>query len=312
MRMPPTLSAPAKVILLGEHAVVYGTPAIALPVSGLRAKAAIHRSGLPLAVSLADLGLRVSLADRAHDERAAAVQALMRSVVDHLGLECPHGEITLQSDIPIAGGLGSSAAIAAAIARGIAALHERIIPAAALSQIVYESERIHHGQPSGIDNSVVVYEQPIYFVRQRPPRMLTAKGSLRFLIADSGQPASTGKAVASVRRLKQEQPEMTRGIFARIQGIVDAGRACLENGDQARLGQLMSDNQRQLVRLGVSSARLDELCLAAERAGALGAKLSGSGRGGNMIALVDRDRAEAVKRALTAAGATTVRELSLP
>ena len=309
--MSTTVSAPAKIILLGEHAVVYGVPAIALPVLNLRACATYRPSLQPLSITARDLGLRLTFGTPAHQQDASPLALLMQQTADRLDLKCPTGDITLSSDIPISSGLGSSAAVAAATARAIAALHQRKLPADVLNAIVYESERLQHGSPSGIDNTVVVYEKPILFRRDEPPQPLCARGEFTMLIANSGQPASTRLAVSHVSRLHQEDPAAIERVFAQIEVLVNEAKDCLQLGLPERLGDLMSRNHRLLQRLEVSSPRLDRLVDAALESGAHGAKLSGGGMGGNMVALVAESHNEATKRALLKNGAQAVRDFVL-
>ena len=303
-------TAPAKVILFGEHAVVYGIPAIAAPVDSLRACARIKHSHQPLSISGVDLGNTIvySAADL-DDTRPLAL--LMRQVVKCLDLRNPAGEVFLESSIPVSSGLGSSAAISAVVTRAIAALHDCRLSLDDLNQLVYETETIFHGTPSGIDNTVVVYEKPVYFVKGRRLETLDPIGEFNFLVADSGCPASTREAVDHVRSLYHRDKHNTEQILEDIRQIVDTARSCLQRGRLQRLGSLMIQNHRFLQRLGVSSAALDKLVDTALVAGAFGAKLSGGGMGGNMIALVDQSQLEYVKQALLGAGAAEIRHFTL-
>jgi mevalonate kinase len=169
-------------------------------------------------------------------------------------------------------------------------------------------EKIHHGTPSGIDNTVVAYEQPIYFVRQSPQNQIepfNVAAPLRFVVADTGVRSSTKVAVGDVRRQYSQQPAKFAHIFDECGRIAKAARQAIEIGDTMLVGQLMKENHAWLQKMTVSSPELDHLVEAALQAGAPGAKLSGAGRGGNMIALVEDARMEtAVCNALHQAGAT--------
>lgn len=298
-------SAPAKVILLGEHAVVYGCPAIAVPVSSLRvtARSAPNdppRQGLRLVAAEME---RVYLpGNPAGDAIAYAVQLFL----DALAAPPPDVTIALQSEIPIASGLGSGAAVTAALGRALAAAVNRPLPDEMLNALVYEVEKVYHGTPSGIDNTVIVYERPVYFVRGEPLQALSIGAPFTLLIADTGQRALTRTAVDDVRRLYSAAPATIQGHFDAVAALVRQARACIERGDAPALGALMNENHRRLQQLTVSSPQLDRLAQAAVSAGALGAKLSGGGRGGNLIALVTPATAEQVERALADAGAAAV------
>jgi mevalonate kinase len=178
-----------------------------------------------------------------------------------------------------------------------------------ISQMAYEVERLHHGTPSGIDNTVIAFERPVYFVRRDGPPLIepfTLGRPLRLLIADTGVRSSTKNVVGDVRRQWQRDPNRFEAIFDACGRIADAGRAALAAGDAAAVGRLMDENHTWLSRMTVSSTDLDRLVGAARAEGALGAKLSGAGRGGNMIALVTEETAPAVAEALLSAGAARV------
>ena len=296
--MKQETSAPGKIILLGEHAVVYGMPAIAVPISTLRACAAISAKDVPLTILSADFAAN-------SDALPNPLESMRALALDYLQIHHPRGEIIIRSDIPIARGLGSGAAVSAALGRAIAILLGKDIPDDALNRLVFEVEKIHHGTPSGIDNTVVVYEKPIYFVKNQAIETLEIKQPLHILIADSGQASLTREAVAQVRQLYQRNPAQIRTILENIRQAAEQARICIRNGDHVRLGELMTENHQQLQGLNVSSPQLDRLVDAALAAGALGAKLSGGGLGGNMIALVKKSRLNAVKDALIKSGAAS-------
>ncbi len=299
-------SAPGKAILFGEHAVVYGAPAIAVPLSSIRARATASVTNSPLTIIAEDLA-RPPLTIEAVDLDLADPLALMsRLTMRHLGVASLTGEIRLRSDIPIASGLGSGAAVSAALGRAIARLSGKVIGDDDLSRLVFEVEKLHHGTPSGIDNAVVAREKPLYFVKDRPIEVIGIGAPLWLIVADTGIASPTRDAVSAVRSLRQRQPKRTARTFDEIGEIVRAARTCLERGAAAPLGALMTANHHLLQSLAVSSRELDWLVEAALGAGALGAKLSGGGRGGNIIALADGDSAESIGRALLEAGAKRV------
>lgn len=303
-------TAPAKVILFGEHAVVYGQPAIAAPVSEVRAAALVADSA-PSGVRLVapEIGEAYWLADAGEEDPLAAAVRFVQEAADLSRL--PNLTITVRSKIPISGGLGSGAAAAAAMIRALA-LHlgrEDLASNESVSSLTYKVEELHHGTPSGIDNTVVAYEQLVYFVRQSPDNVIETfrpGQPLRLLIADTGVRSSTRAVVGDVRRQWQMDPEHFEEIFAACGRIAAAARTALEAGDREKMGALMGENQTWLQQMTVSSKEVDRLVEAAMAAGALGAKLSGAGRGGNMIALVTEQSEAAVKEALSGAGALNV------
>lgn len=303
-------SAPGKIILFGEHAVVYGEPAIAAPVSQVRAWARVSDvDGEGIYISAPDLREEHWLEDSAPDD---AIAAAVRLVQRAAGLEkLPPLRIEVRSDIPIASGLGSGAATAAALIRALAQhLHlSDIASNSRVADLTYEVEKIHHGTPSGIDNTVVALEQAIYFVRRQPSNLIepfSVAHPVRLLVADSGVRSSTRRVVGDVRRRWQAQRQHFEELFASCGRIVDAARSALQDGRLEDVGRLMNENQTVLETMTVSSPKLELLIATARAAGAPGAKLSGAGRGGNMIALVSQDCLEAVKEALLRAGAQRV------
>lgn len=301
-----TATAPGKVILVGEHAVVYGRPAIAAPVWQTLATATIRPAapGAGCSIFARDIDLHLRLNEAAAEEPLAVVTRL---ALAQLGInQEPDWQIDLRSDIPIASGMGSGAALSTALVRAIFGQCGVVVDAATVSALVYESERFYHGAPSGIDNTVVAYGQPIWFVTGQPPEPFAALAPLLLAIADTGIRSPTKETVGYVRRAWQQDPNRYEAIFDEIAAVVKAARRAMEHGDRAALGKQFDANQMLLESLGVSSAPLRKLLAGARAAGALGAKLSGGGRGGNMIALVQEDTVNAVQDALAAAGARRV------
>jgi mevalonate kinase len=300
-------SAPGKVILFGEHAVVYGEPAIAVPVTQVAATATVEPAspGDGLSLIAADLGTRSNLAAAPERDPLAAAAHLTLS---HLSTAVPDATLTIRSTIPIASGLGSGAAVSTALARALAGFLGHSLSAAEVSDLVFEVERIHHGTPSGIDNTVIAYEQPVYFVRGESsgPVLISVGAPFTLLIADTGLPSLTRCLVGRVRGEWQRNPTRYQALFKSIGDIVRDARRRIESGEVDSLGPLMNENHAILTELGVSSAILDGLVGAAQAAGASGAKLSGAGQGGSMLALVNDETAHNVAAALMTAGAVGV------
>jgi mevalonate kinase len=309
--MPVTkASAPGKIILFGEHAVVYGRPAIAAPLTHVRAEATVESKDDPGVFLIApDIGRRYWLKGaKSTDPFARAV----RLTLDALAVsEEPAVTITVNSGIPIASGLGSGAAMAAAVIRATYNHLSLDGPAShdLVSSLTYQVERILHGTPSGIDNSVVATGKTIYFVRQELENhieTLDVATPLHILVADTGIVSKTKIVVGDVRRQWKENTKEFERLFDGCGYVARSARVAIEKGELNRLGQLMTANQLYLRHLTVSSSELESLITAAVSAGALGAKLSGAGRGGNMITLVDEEKASKVHDALLAAGAKGV------
>jgi mevalonate kinase len=302
---PVRSSAPGKVILFGEHAVVYGQPAIAVPVTQVKATATVDAApaGSGLTIVASDLDERIVFAQAAqNDPLAAAAQATL----SYLSASEPDAILTIKSAIPISSGLGSGAAVSTALTCALAKFLGHPLEPAEVSKLVYEVEKIHHGTPSGIDNTVIAYEKPIYFTRGEPVERLNVGEPFTLLIADTGKPSPTKKIVARVRRAHERETAHYDALFDQIGDIATEARSAIESGDIETLGPLMDENHELLIELGVSSSLLDELVETARLTGALGAKLSGAGQGGNVIALVEDDFAEEVAAALKEAEAARV------
>jgi mevalonate kinase len=301
-------SACGKVILLGEHAVVYGQPAIAAPVTGMRAEARVcpGRKGGGVTITAGDLGVRFGAG--CDDERGLGLLLAARVAIEAFcpAPPAPDTEIHLRSAIPVARGMGSSAAVSAAIVRALAAYLSVDLTDDTLSRLVYQAEMHYHGTLSGIDNTVVSYERPVWFERGRPPEFMAVGAGLELLVADTGTPSRTRDTVAQVRAWRERDAATVDGLMAEIGALVRAARQQLDRGDIAGLGEAMSANQTLLRRLGVSTPALDALVSAAEEAGALGAKLCGGGGGGCAVALLAPGAAETVAAALRRAGAAAL------
>ena len=301
-----TAYAPGKAILFGEHAVVYGQPAIAVPIGKVRACAVVSqaRGGTGIVLSAPDLKRTYPLSQAAPDD---PLRAIVSNTLAHLGVTGhPDLTVTVTSTIPIARGMGSGTAISVSIVRALAAHFGATLSDAEVSALTFEAEKIYHGTPSGVDNTVVTYQKPVYFVKGQLVETLTVKTPFLLIVADTGIASPTHVAVGDVGRKWQCDREECEAIFDRIGAIARAARQAIELGQPAELGPLMNDNQALLQSLGVSSPELDRLIEVAVGAGAAGAKLSGAGRGGNIIALAPGTSVSAVEKSLLAAGAKGV------
>ncbi|MCZ7551341.1 MAG: mevalonate kinase [Anaerolineae bacterium UTCFX2] len=304
----PAISASAsgKIILFGEHAVVYGRPAIAAPVEQVRARVVVtaeprRRLGSVL-IQTPDLGGQAYLDELPQDDPLGLA---MRLTLEHLGVSRPPAcTLWVSSTIPIAAGLGSGAAISVALCRAFAEFLGAELPAETVSDLAFEVDRIHHGTPSGIDNTVIAYAQPIFFVRGQPIQLLQPASQFTLIIGDTGVRSPTAAAVGDLRKAWQADPERYEPLFDAAAEIAIRARGWIESGQVQRLGALMDENHVLLCEMGVSSAELDRLVEAARAAGAWGAKLSGGGRGGNMLALAPPERTAAIAESLRQHGAT--------
>ena len=295
-------SAPGKIILLGEHAAVYNRPALAVPVTQIHVDVEVlDSSSQGIWIHSPGIGLHAELGSLPGDHPVGSV---ILKLFQHLGVLSPHAlEISIESTIPPAAGLGSGAAVSVALIRALSQHLNQPLPDSEVNSLAYEIEKLHHGTPSGIDNTVITYAKPVYFIKGKPIETFRAGKSFTIVIGDTGIVAHTKKSVGDVRRLWMRDQYNIENIFNEIAQISLIGRRSIESGRPELLGELMDQNHEYLRALTVSCPELDHLVEVARNAGALGAKLSGSGRGGNMIALVEQAKAEFVAGALISAGA---------
>lgn len=298
-------SAPGKIILFGEHAVVYGRPAIAVPIEKVRAKTIVRANPQGESGSIHIKAPQIQLDD---DLRALSqdhpIGSVVRDVFKEMDIEHPPAmHIRITSSIPMAAGMGSGAAVSISLARALSDFLGSPLSDETVSAIAFAAEIIHHGTPSGIDNTVITYQKPVYYVKDRPLQTFTVKEPFTIVIGDTGSPSPTAGAVGHVRKGWEANPEKYERIFAEIEEIVEAAHAAIRDGEVDTLGELMDANHACLIKLGVSSDELNHLIDTARGSGALGAKLSGAGWGGNMIALTPKGNGETIAQALREAGA---------
>lgn len=295
-------SAPGKVILFGEHAVVYNRPALAVPVNQVQVDVEVSDSsaaGVWISAPIIDLQAELSTLPADHP-----IGSVILKVFQHFGIATPPNiTLTIASTIPVAAGLGSGAAVSVAVIRALSAFLSHPLSNEQVNELVFEIEKLHHGTPSGIDNTVITYNMPVYYIKGKPIETFKAGKPFTIVIGDTGIPAPTKESVGDVRRLWLRDSNRFEEIFNEVAQLSLIARRSIESGRPEMLGELMDQNHELLQQMTVSSPELDTLVLAARQAGALGAKLSGGGRGGNMIALVDSASAESVAAALLSAGA---------
>lgn len=287
-----TASAPGKVILIGEHFVVEDEPAIAVAVD-LRARVSVEALQGDFRIIVESPGLRACTVFKGKEEEKGDVLYPVfyaaRSAMQRIGAIKPL-YIRVESDIPPAAGMGSSAAVAVATVAATMAELGREIDEEDVSRIAYLSERIVHGKPSGIDNTISTYGGAIAYRKSEGFIRLQADFSpISLVLSDSGIPRSTGEMVAKVRSLKERYPTVMDPLYhAAGRLAIEVGKA-LERGDFQTVGDLMNINHGLLSAVGVSNMELERLVHASRKLGALGAKITGAGGGGFVVALCWRE-----------------------
>lgn len=298
--------AHGKAILLGEHAVVYGAPAVAIPIPQLTATATARRwpadGGDADHVSFAMAGSAAPLSPLATD----GLQRLVTAFKERAALDqriCV--DVLIDCTIPAGRGLGSSAACARAVVLALADAFERRLDARAVFDVVQISEKVAHGRASGIDAHATGATSPIVFSAGDARDLESGAGfDGLFVIADSGVGASTRDAVELLWRRFQRDAGQGEAFVREVADLTRAAVADLVHGRVAELGPRLTENHRLLQDVGVSTDRIDALVAAALAGGSLGAKLSGGGLGGCIVALASGPgRAEDVVRSLHDAGA---------
>jgi hydroxymethylglutaryl-CoA reductase len=298
---PPDLACGhGKIILFGEHAVVYGSRAIAAPVPlAVRARVVETKDGVWLVMP------RWGVEHRLHEDpkKRSAIEETATLVLDELGLERQSMRIEVFSEIPRAMGLGGSAAVAVAIIRALAAHFDLDLTDEQVNRLAFRAEQVAHGTPSGIDNTVATYGHPILYRAGSPPEIeeLIFPEPVKFVIGITGNESLTAKTVALVREAREKNRAVIDRVFKGIDVLAGQALAAIRRNDLERLGDLMNVCHGLLNSLQVSSWELEELIQIARENGALGAKLTGGGGGGSMIALCP-DNAERVIDAMNDGG----------
>jgi hydroxymethylglutaryl-CoA reductase len=289
-----------KIILFGEHAVVYGSRAIAAPVPlAVRARVVDDDEGVWLVVPRWGVEQRL----RSDPTKRKSFEVPAGMMLEELGLTDRSMRIEVYSEIPRAMGLGGSAAVAVAIIRALDRHFKIGLNDDEVNALAFRSEQVAHGTPSGIDNTVATFGKTLLYRAGDPPQIepFELPGQIRFVIGMTGVESLTAKMVARVRTGRERNRDVYDTMFRGIDALTVQAMEALKRNDLERLGELMNVCQGLLNGLQVSSWELEELIQIARENGALGAKLTGGGGGGSMIALCP-DNAGSVVKAMQEAG----------
>jgi len=278
-----------KTILFGEHFVVYGLPSIA---SALGASTIAHVKvvkGKGWTVN----DQRPATPGYKEQKYNDAIQSIA-NIINHLKVDVKNQklEIFFAGDLIAASGVGASAAQCTSLARALSETFNLNLDDEKVNEAAYEGEKAYHGTPSGIDNTASTYGGLIWFVKnlnggKDTMGLLQSPKKMLIVLANTGITASTTEVVADVRRLKEENPEKIEKIFDEYKKLAEEAKKALLKGDIATIGNLMNQNHKMLQQITVSGEINDELVKIALENGAVGAKLTGTGRGGLVLCLAE-------------------------
>jgi mevalonate kinase len=299
-------SAPGKMILFGEHSVVYGKTAVVLAIDRRAKVYAEKRNDKKVFIDADNLGFSGYFeGDTYYPVRGevwrgrnlAALNVSARKTMGYLGTE---GGVNLKvrSMIPIAVGLGSSAAICVATVAAVERLYDAGLKPEEISKIAFEGETIIHGKPSGVDNSVSTFGGALSYDKENGIKRHRLDQYLPFVIGNTKKRRSTKRMVDKVASLKDRNPKEMEIILNSMGVLADEGLNSLLKSDIRRIGDLMNLNHGLLEAIGVSTMKLEILCHTSRNNGALGAKLTGAGGGGCMIALSEEQNTSNIERAI--------------
>lgn len=295
-------SACGKIILLGEHAVVYGRPAIALPIP-LAVEASIRKEGKGINILIPRWGLEQPV-----HANTQGLSGILAQILSELDLQNENMAIEVFPHVPRAMGLGGSSALAVAILRALNHSYKLELTNERINALAFECEKAAHGTPSGVDNTVATYGTVLRYIKQNDqPQFDTLKlgQPLDLVVGITGKESLTAHTVARVRASWQHYPDRYEGIFDQVAQLTEAGAEALAAGHLSELGELMNLCHGYLNALQLSTPELEELIHIARTHGALGAKLTGGGGGGSMVALCP-DNQQTVEQAMRAAGYETL------
>ncbi|MEM8546520.1 MAG: hydroxymethylglutaryl-CoA reductase, degradative [Pseudomonadota bacterium] len=290
------VSSAAKIIVAGEHAVVYGRRALGLPIPrALRAE--IFASNELLSIQVDDWQLSFDASDDA--DLRSPLGMLVETIVKLLDIDTPRGHVEVSCQIPFAAGLGGSAALAVVLIRAIAKLAGVSLTADRVNTLAFECEKLAHGTPSGVDNTLATFAKPLLYAPGSDERWrdIGIGRPIELVIAFSGVKGVTSSLVARVREKRDRMPAAFDALFDQIDAQVDHCMQALIDGDAHRLGDSLNICHGVLNALGVSHPVLEQMVQIARDAGATGAKLTGAGGGGSIVAVCNGN-AEAVAAAL--------------
>ncbi len=306
-------SAPGKIILTGEHFVVYDEPALVVAIDRRVTVKVAERKDKALRI-VSDLGIAGVFEDDLFrvekggtDSRSfiepvkIAAETVMDKVQVKQGLD-----IFIQSSIPVAAGLGSSSATAVATVASVGRILEANLSQKDISDLSLAAERFVHITPSGVDPAIATYGGVILYKRGEGITRFQDTPDLALVIGNTCLTRNTGNLIKHVRERRNRLYKVIDPLIELAGNLTRNAVEALRNGDLVKFGELMDVNHGLLVAVGVSNEVLDRLVYASRIAGALGAKLTGAGGGGCMVALCSREMLKKVAEAIHNVGGTPI------
>ncbi|OZU87501.1 mevalonate kinase [Virgibacillus indicus] len=277
--------AHSKLILIGEHAVVHGQPAIAIPFPLVGVETVIEHVPGSIKIDSTFYHGPLNLAP----EALSGIVNCIKSSLNYLELPQKDLLIRITSSIPPGKGLGSSASVAISVVRSLFTYADEKCTNDDLLQLANIAETYAHGAPSGIDTLTITTECPVWYEKEHPIDFIKLSDDFHFVVADSGRIGDTRLAVESVAGLLKSAPRRIQRKLDRIGELTHHAKHALERKGKHILGQMLNEAQKELEALGVSDTGLNRLIDFARKEGALGAKLTGGGNGGCIIALAQNE-----------------------
>jgi mevalonate kinase len=294
-------SAPGKVILFGEHFVVYGKPAILASIDKRVYVDAVARSDDKVTIK-SNMGFKGTfnkddLESVKEKKFRSLVQPVLAAANDAMKeFDSSTGlDLSIRAEFPHAVGLGSSAAISIATIAAVGSLYGKLNKQK-ICDMSLDAERIVHNNPSGADSAICTYGGLMLFDKKKGARPMNSKIDMHLIVVDSGVKRITGKLVSGVKKLRASNVELFDGLATMSGSITGQAIKAIKTKDYAELGSLMTLNHSLLRRLGVSRTELDKLVDIALKNGAFGAKMTGAGGGGCIIALVNESARKKILR----------------
>lgn len=296
-------SAIGKIILMGEHSVVYGEPAIAIPFPGAKIKTSIYESSCDTVLNCFSYNGALIEAPK----KFSGLKSVIKKVVEEFDEELKGFNIDIESTIPSERGMGSSAAVAASTIRALYKYFDRQLDSDALTYLVNFSEKIVHGNPSGIDTAIVVGENPLYYIKDKPLEIFKFKLDAYLIVSDTGEKGMTKFAVSKVRKFIEDNPSRGKRVIESLGKLASDSKRIIKEEKTIELGKAMNSAQKLLKEAGVSNDAIDSLVRVSCDNGALGAKLTGGGLGGCVITLCNNKKeAINISKSLLNSGAKDV------